>query len=202
MHDPPRQALGGIAVDWIAQDNAELIAAESSHRSAFGNPRQAPGDHLEHLVAQPVAVDVVDRLEIVEVQHEERAGLALGKRPGPFVEILDEPAAVGKAGEHVVARELIGLGLSLAPLGDLKLQIDGAADRVDLGGEAEEDDQQHQPVDLVVLRLVGQLDELVERVVPDGNAVDREPDRSHDNQVPHDAALPRVPIDATLNRPS
>jgi len=40
------------------------------------NSRQALGDHLENFVAEP-AIDVVDRLEIVEVHHEERAGLAL-----------------------------------------------------------------------------------------------------------------------------
>jgi hypothetical protein len=69
-------SLRSIAAEPIAEDDAELIAAEPRHGSPLHNSRQALGDHLENFVAEP-AIDVVDRLEIVEVHHEERAGLAL-----------------------------------------------------------------------------------------------------------------------------
>jgi len=115
VHDPPRHSLGSVAVEAVAQDDAELIAAKPRHRSSFRNLRQALGNHLENFVAEPVTVDIIDRLEIIEVHDEERAGLALRQIASPFVEILDEPAAVGKSGEHVVAGQLMRLGLGLPP---------------------------------------------------------------------------------------
>jgi hypothetical protein len=111
-------------------------------------------------------------------------------RERPFVEILDEPAAVRKAGEHVVAGQLIRLGLGLPPAHDLVAQVDCAANRVNLGGDTEENEKDHQPVDHVVLRFVGELDELVESVVADGKQIDREPDETDDDQVARDSTLP------------
>jgi hypothetical protein len=167
VDDAPRQALWDIAAEAVAHD-AKLVAPEPRHRAPFSKPRETLGDDPEHLVAEPVAVDVVDRLEIVEVDDEQRASLACRQLARPFVEILDEPAAVGKAGEHVVAGELIRLGLGLPPAHDFVAQVDCAANRVNLGGDAEENEKDHQPVDRVALRLVGEFEERVEGVVPDG----------------------------------
>ena len=115
MHDSPRQALRSIAVKAIAQDDTELVPAKPRHRAVFHDLGQTPGDHPEDFVAEPMAVDVVDRLEIVEVDDEQRATSSSGNLAGPFVEVLDEPAAVGEAGKHVVAGQLIRLGFGLAP---------------------------------------------------------------------------------------
>ena len=49
----------------------------------------------------------------------------------------------------------MGLGLRFAARDNLALEVDGAADRVDLGGHAEEHKEDHEPVDGVALRLVG-----------------------------------------------
>ena len=121
MDDAPRQALWDIAAQAVAHDDAELVAAEPRHRAPFRKPRETLGNDPENLVTEPMAVDIVDRLEMVEVDDEQRTSLALRQIARPFVEILDEPAAVGKAGEHVMAGKLIRLGLSLPPLPDLAM---------------------------------------------------------------------------------
>jgi len=45
-------------------------------------------------------------------------------------------------------------------------------------------------VDRVALRLVGEFEELVESVVPDGKQIDREPHETHDDQIARDSTLP------------
>src|SRR5918994_6266774 len=44
--------LRSIAAEPIAEDDAELIAAEPRHGSPLHNSRQALGDHLENFVAE------------------------------------------------------------------------------------------------------------------------------------------------------
>ena len=107
--------------------------------------------------------------------------------------MFDKPTAVGEPRQSVVARQLKRLGLSLAARNNLVLEVDGAANRVDLGGYPEEHKEDHEPVDGVALWLVGVDQEQVERVVPDRERVERQADRAHDDQVPHRAALPPVP---------
>jgi hypothetical protein len=118
-----------------------------------------------------VAVDIVDRLEIIEVHDEECAGLALRQVAGPFVEILDEPAAVGKPGEKVVAGQLMRLGLGLPPQGNLAVQVDDAANGVNFGRDAEADDKDDKPIGGIALRLVGELEKAVESVIPNGTEI-------------------------------
>ena len=193
VNDLARQALGSITAGLVAQGHAELVAAETRHGGAAGKLRQATRNHLQHFIAQPVAIHVVDRLEVVEIENEHRAGLARRQMLDRTVEILDEAAAVGQAGQYIVPRHLMGLGLRLATRDHLAVQVNGAANRVDLGGHAEEHKEDHEPVDGVALRFVGVDEEPVERVVPNRHQIERQADRAHDDQVPHHAALPRVP---------
>ena len=56
--------------------------------TAFGEAREPFRDDAQHLIAEPVAIDVVDRLEIVEVDDEQRADLGPIMLGTPFVEFL------------------------------------------------------------------------------------------------------------------
>src|SRR5260370_1365197 len=53
----------------IGKQNAELLAAVAVRRASALDRREAGGDELEHLVADMVAVCVVEQLEIVDVYH-------------------------------------------------------------------------------------------------------------------------------------
>ena len=72
MNDLTRQALGRVTAGSVAQGYAELIAPETRHRGTFGDLRHAVRDHLQHFVAQPMPIDVVDRLEVIEIENKQR----------------------------------------------------------------------------------------------------------------------------------
>ncbi len=92
----------------VRQHERELVAAEAPDRVAATDRRLERGDDpAQQLVARRVPEHVVDRLELVDVQHDERARAAgaphrrqLGHRP------LFEAAPVQAAGERVGARRL------------------------------------------------------------------------------------------------
>ena len=200
MNDLARQALRRVTAGLVAHGYTELVTAETRHRGTFGDLRQAVRDHLQHFVAQPVPIDVVDRLEVIEIENKQRAGFAGRQILGRSVEILDEAAAIGKARQDIVARHLMRFGLRLAPRNDLTAEVDGAPNRIDFGGYPKKYKKDNEPVDGVALRLVGERQKLVERVVPDRQQIKRQADRAHDDQVTHHAALPRVPLSETLDR--
>ena len=103
------------------QHERELVAAEAADRVHRPQrlAQQLDQPH-EHGVAGGVALAVVDRLEVVEVEHGERERPARARRLGQLrLQALVEPAAVERAGERVDAREqreLVAVVLELAPL--------------------------------------------------------------------------------------
>ncbi len=95
----------GALVDVLADDH-ELVPAEPGHGVRGPDGRhQPPAEADQQRVAGRVAVEVIDRLEPVEVdeQHARHARIAPGAR-----ERVDQPLtaqrAVGKAGERVMER--------------------------------------------------------------------------------------------------
>lgn len=142
----------------VAQDNGELIATKAADCVIGADPLdQALRDHLEHLVTRMVTMDVIDRLEPVKIEHDQR--LRLGVRALGVLERRDqagiEAATIEQPGQH------IGRGLFLEPdlgvhqfrdfkpagheTGDLALRI---AVRYDGGGD---------PVMAAILGTVAQV---------------------------------------------
>ena len=87
LADQADQALGEIdgllpvvVVD-LLQDG-EFVAAEPADRVALAHrPLQPPRHGLEQRVADRMAERVVDRLELIEVEHENREAFALARQP-------------------------------------------------------------------------------------------------------------------------
>src|SRR5690606_9844336 len=110
----------------------ELLAAMSADEVARA-PREAAraedgADAAERVVAGGVPLGVVERLEVIDVDHQEpdRRARPHGALPLPFERDL-EGAAVGEAGQRVAGGE----GLELA-VGDLerfsrRLELPGVA---------------------------------------------------------------------------
>ena len=74
--------MDGAALD-VGDEHGELLAAEAGQQVArpqAGGERRA--DPLEHQVAHGVAVSVVQRLEAVDVRHQQGAVTALVLQPG------------------------------------------------------------------------------------------------------------------------
>ena len=73
LKQPPRQQHGILRARQPALDDRELIGVEAGDDIVLAQRRaQALGDAAQQLVADAVAERIVDRLEIVEVEHQHR----------------------------------------------------------------------------------------------------------------------------------
>ena len=111
-------AASSTRVD-VLEQHGELVAAEARGGVAGADAGvEALGDGQQDLVAGGVAEAVVDRLEVVEVEEDDRqAGLLAARAGDRLAHALDEQRAVGQAGDGVVERlvgELLLEGLALA----------------------------------------------------------------------------------------
>ena len=103
--------LGGAGVD-MAQQQRKLVAADAGHGIALAQHAAQPVGHLaQRPVAHLVAQAVVDVAEAVQVQHQQRKGVAIVlQRAGRLFHLLGEPAAVGQTGQ------VVGAGQGFQPL--------------------------------------------------------------------------------------
>ncbi|MNN23517.1 hypothetical protein D3C81_1369190 [compost metagenome] len=94
----------------------ELIPAQARHAVAGTYAlAQAMTDALQEEVAGIVAMGVVDRLEVIQVDQHESQGFALivGKVQCQFC-LFHQMAAIRQAGERIAVRGLMQLGLAFA----------------------------------------------------------------------------------------
>ena len=104
----------------VLEEHAELVAADARDEVVAAHARlQARGHDLQQAVADLVAEAVVDLLEVVHVEEQERRGLVVPARVRHrLARALGEHRAVGKPGERVVVgEELEALRVVLQPRG-------------------------------------------------------------------------------------
>ena len=109
--------------------DGELVAAEAGHRvEVAGAGEQARADGLQQGVAGRVAERVVDRLELVEVDAQEREPVAVTAQPHQrLVEPLVQQHAVGEVGERVMPCHVGDARLVALAVGDVGVGRDHAA---------------------------------------------------------------------------
>ncbi len=97
----------------IFEQGGEFVATGASHESVVaGASAQAPSDGLQQCVADVVAEPVVDLLEVVEVDKQQRDGVVAVAVEGQGTgETLGEQAPVGESGERVVVDKVLELSL-------------------------------------------------------------------------------------------
>src|SRR5581483_8806938 len=107
LHDPP-----GLPLARARQQERELVAAEACYLVVQPHgPAQHLADRAQHGVPAQVAVALVHRLEVVQVEQDERERLA------PTLRARDLLAQAGLEGGMVkAARERIGRRRPLCPL--------------------------------------------------------------------------------------
>ncbi len=115
--------------DALTEDH-ELVAAEAGHEVAGAYEVAKPsGDGDEHLVADVVAEAVVDDLEPVEVDEEQRqGGVRLAGSGDGQLELVEQQHPVGQRGQRVVEGEVGKLVLVLLDLGDVVERADVPGD--------------------------------------------------------------------------
>ena len=106
----------------IADHDRKFVAAQTAHHLMVAHQRLQPRRNLrEQLVAGHVAKRIVDRLEPVQIDHQQRTA------PAPLRGItqrlahrLGQLQAVGQLGQRVVARKIGDLFRRIALLGDVR----------------------------------------------------------------------------------
>ena len=130
MLDNASREHGGLfaRID-VLLEHHELVAAEAGHeifRPQHG--AQAIGDGAEQVVAARMAQRVVDLLELIEVDEQQRREMALPVRHlQQPLDLVAEIDPVGQLRELVIAGQMADAGLRIAPLGDVLEQDDGTA---------------------------------------------------------------------------
>ena len=119
-------SLDAVRIVGIEQHRAgEFVAAEPRRQRRIGERAgHLDRDRAEQLVADRMAVHVVDRFEMVEIEHHQRGRLvpALGAddHRGPF---FGEAAAIEESCQRVLRREDVGALLGGGTLGHFARQV-------------------------------------------------------------------------------
>lgn len=105
----------------LRQQHRELLAAHApDHVVRAHGGAEHLGDRPRHLVARAVTVRVVDPLEVVDVDQEQRqlTTATVGPRRLAF-RLIEEMPAVGEFGQRIRRRENLQLAGRLQPLGEI-----------------------------------------------------------------------------------
>ncbi len=118
--------------------NDELVAAEApDHVGAANYLAQPVSDLGEQRVTTRMTERVVDLLELVEVDEQDRQRSRAGGGRQDARQLVVKMAAIGQASEGIVARQVADALLGLAPLADVLDHHHRAAVLHRLGGEGE-----------------------------------------------------------------
>jgi hypothetical protein len=110
---------GRIAIAAELHDR-EFVAAEPRHRVVLGDAfAEAPCDLLQQHVADRMAKRVVDVLEVIEIETQDRKLIAASGKPQGLFELLAEQRPVRQVGQRVMARHVGNLFLGGLPFGDV-----------------------------------------------------------------------------------
>jgi hypothetical protein len=115
-------------IDLLA-DRDELIAAVPGDRVAGADrAAQPPGNLDEHRIADDVTVAIVDRLELVEVDEQDRSGARVPGRVGDRVaQAIVQQRPVGEARERVMDGVVARLLLTAQSLKRGRQRVDESA---------------------------------------------------------------------------
>ena len=104
LQQPPGQQHGVLRPRQPALDDREFVGVEAGERIFLAQRRaQALGDAAQQLVADAVAERIVDRLEIVEAEHQHRDLVRAAPRvQQDLVHVLAQQIAVRQPGQAVV----------------------------------------------------------------------------------------------------
>ncbi len=110
----------------VGLDDTKFVAAKPSHNVVSTNGvRQPFGNDTQDLVAGLMTKPIVDRLEAIEVQKQDRKSLRIGSRNGDsFLEALIEMASVGQAGQCVMEGAVRGIFFGFTKPGYVHQDID------------------------------------------------------------------------------
>ena len=117
LDDPARQHGGILRLLGFRDDDREFVAAETRDRVDLAHASPQPvGHRAQERVAHRVAEGVVDFLEAVEVEAQDRERAAAPEMRDRLLDALAEHRPVGQSGEDVVAGHEGDAGIRLPAL--------------------------------------------------------------------------------------
>ena len=127
-------AVGREAVD----EQRELVAGQAAqHRFRRQHPREPLGQHFQHAVAGGMAEGVVDLLELVHVDVQQRqAEPGAPRARDRLLQQVLELHAVRDLGQRIVARQVADAALGALALGDVARDVHLAGEVGVVGGDA------------------------------------------------------------------
>ena len=132
-----------IAAKWHQSD--EFVAAETSGHAAGGKKFvQAIGDRAENGVAGRVPMQIVDRLESIEIDLDHGEAVCAGAFRQGGLERLVEQSPVRQPGQRVVTRRLLSQRFGGDPRGDRPAQQDRLANSGDCRAQADAAAHHHE----------------------------------------------------------
>ncbi len=103
--DAIRHSLCILRPGDAVEEDRELVTPEPGDRVARPHARhQAPRERDEQLIADGVAVGVVDELEAIQVEEQDRASIFRDTAAAPQreLEVIEEHGSVGQPGQRIV----------------------------------------------------------------------------------------------------
>ena len=105
-----RDQQWGVCIAYHWQQNAELVSTNARHQASVSdNLPEACARYAQHLVADPVAIEVVDRLEVIQIDEKDRTFFVLPQMRFPIAQPFEELTSVGQAREFIIASLAAGL---------------------------------------------------------------------------------------------
>ena len=106
----------------LGQDHQELVAADTTGNVDVSQGGSAdPGDFDQRPVTGGMTEAIVDRLEAIDVEHDQGQRMAMALHPSQF---LTQPfqymAPIGQAGQRIGVCQLLELLPKLDHLGDVR----------------------------------------------------------------------------------
>ncbi len=179
-HDPPGDSLGVLGRPHVGEEEAEFVSAEAGQGVALAEDAAHTGaDFGEQQVAVTVAHRVVDVLEVIEVEQQDRAGASIGfGLLEGLRRALVEVRLVRESGEGVVQRLVGEEGLRLLPL---------LADRArHPDGEGEHHRTEHAERGRLAAGEEGRSQSEPEQALRDRDVGEAEDHQRSPERVPHD----------------
>ena len=170
------QARGKIGAGPIGDDAGELVAAHAGHRPLRPDDRGDARRGLDqHGIAGDMAMNVVDRLEQIEIDEEHGAfGRDILDGLDRRLEILGQHAPVGQARQRIVAGEHGRLFFGGFAPPHFAAQVAAAAKQQDQGREAAEHQDDDEFVELPGVMALDEFRQRLERIEIDAHERDQQ----------------------------
>src|SRR5665648_319729 len=178
-------SLIGFGISWTMRRATPSGSSSSAAPTVMTIPNSSPPSRAttQHLISKAMAVKVIDRFEMIEIEHEQGTALILTGVSRLGVKLFQKPPAIGEPGQRVVAREPLSILFGRTPLFHLLTEIQDTAHREDDGCNANKKQESDELVELVFFVTPAVCEDEVEGIDPNQKCVSWNRKRQDDHEI-------------------